>query len=482
MALATTCPQCKTSFKVIPDQLKLRRGLVRCGVCQHVFSGIDYLRYVDDSNKLAAGRGAATRGGGPQALPGRKPEPRAPGGRDAARRSAAPPPAPPASPQTIIAGDEDLKTAFFLADSAFGPYSQTRPEDVHPPTSIRQAEATLTLPDAARTGASTPAHTIIGNTGIIGPIDDADDTAPDRRAGAGASRSTRAGTDASAEGLAGPPTRFAPATPATPSTPSTLSTTPRPATTGPDARSRSTPRPSAPDQRRADRSGRPAGASRSTPAASDLFPPLAEDDDDDEDPDTRAANRLAREARRARRSGFGQGELLSRRRDQEGALATFADYFQPPARRFALVALLLLALVQTVLIHRDELASSGGFMRSIVTTVAWPFGLTVYPVRDLNQLGIESFDILESGEADRLVLSAVLVNRGGHTVRWPAMELTLTDASRTIVVRKVITSAVYLPAGARRDGIGARSEWPIKLTLETRNVQLAGYNVALFYP
>jgi predicted Zn finger-like uncharacterized protein len=46
MALATTCPQCKTSFKVVPDQLKLRRGLVRCGVCQHVFSGIDFISQV----------------------------------------------------------------------------------------------------------------------------------------------------------------------------------------------------------------------------------------------------------------------------------------------------------------------------------------------------------------------------------------------------------------------------------------------------
>jgi predicted Zn finger-like uncharacterized protein len=46
MALATTCPQCKTSFKVVPDQLKLRRGLVRCGMCQHVFSGIDYISQV----------------------------------------------------------------------------------------------------------------------------------------------------------------------------------------------------------------------------------------------------------------------------------------------------------------------------------------------------------------------------------------------------------------------------------------------------
>ncbi len=48
MTLATTCPVCKTSFKVIPDQLKLRRGLVRCGSCHTVFSGIDHLRQVND--------------------------------------------------------------------------------------------------------------------------------------------------------------------------------------------------------------------------------------------------------------------------------------------------------------------------------------------------------------------------------------------------------------------------------------------------
>lgn len=61
MALATTCPQCQTSFKVVPDQLKLRKGLVRCGVCQHVFSGIDNLRYV--SEPRTAPRAAATPSG-----------------------------------------------------------------------------------------------------------------------------------------------------------------------------------------------------------------------------------------------------------------------------------------------------------------------------------------------------------------------------------------------------------------------------------
>ena len=61
MALATTCPQCKTSFKVVPDQLKLRRGLVRCGVCQNVFSGVEHLRYVDkDENEDTAAEAQET--------------------------------------------------------------------------------------------------------------------------------------------------------------------------------------------------------------------------------------------------------------------------------------------------------------------------------------------------------------------------------------------------------------------------------------
>lgn len=54
MTLATTCPQCKTSFKVVSDQLKLRRGMVRCGVCQHVFNGLEHLRLVENPKTKAA--------------------------------------------------------------------------------------------------------------------------------------------------------------------------------------------------------------------------------------------------------------------------------------------------------------------------------------------------------------------------------------------------------------------------------------------
>lgn len=39
MALTTRCPNCRTAFKVVADQLRVRNGLVRCGSCGTVFDG-----------------------------------------------------------------------------------------------------------------------------------------------------------------------------------------------------------------------------------------------------------------------------------------------------------------------------------------------------------------------------------------------------------------------------------------------------------
>lgn len=58
MALTTRCPQCGTSFKVVPDQLRVRNGLVRCGVCVTVFDGRACL--LPGADPLAAGLSVAT--------------------------------------------------------------------------------------------------------------------------------------------------------------------------------------------------------------------------------------------------------------------------------------------------------------------------------------------------------------------------------------------------------------------------------------
>ena len=59
MALATRCPHCNTTFRVVEDQLKLYSGIVRCGVCHEIFNATDYI--VDDSAPANTGSPVSSR-------------------------------------------------------------------------------------------------------------------------------------------------------------------------------------------------------------------------------------------------------------------------------------------------------------------------------------------------------------------------------------------------------------------------------------
>ena len=41
--MKTRCPECPTTFRVSPEQLKARAGKVRCGQCQSIFNALDSL-------------------------------------------------------------------------------------------------------------------------------------------------------------------------------------------------------------------------------------------------------------------------------------------------------------------------------------------------------------------------------------------------------------------------------------------------------
>ena len=51
MSLITRCPACGTMFKVVPDQLRISEGWVRCGHCADVFDATAHLQ--PDDEKLA---------------------------------------------------------------------------------------------------------------------------------------------------------------------------------------------------------------------------------------------------------------------------------------------------------------------------------------------------------------------------------------------------------------------------------------------
>jgi predicted Zn finger-like uncharacterized protein len=155
--MATRCTACGTVFRVVPDQLRVSEGWVRCGRCSEVFNAAEALLDLDTGApragladtprapvKFGASRGAAGPASPPPALADFGLRPR----RDSA--AAAPSPSQPAEPERAAErsieraparDDEPMPTmdeavSRFAADAADGPG-----------TAETAAEPGLPLPD-----------------------------------------------------------------------------------------------------------------------------------------------------------------------------------------------------------------------------------------------------------------------------------------------------------------------------------------------
>ncbi len=163
----------------------------------------------------------------------------------------------------------------------------------------------------------------------------------------------------------------------------------------------------------------------------------------------------------------------------------FADRRGIALAFFALALALALAL-QFVVAQRATIAVRAPALAPLLEAALAPFGLSVGVPSDLDALTIESFELQASADPDILEMRALLRNRADHPVRWPSMQLTLTDRSDRVLVRRTLDPHDYLrEAGAAPgEGVPPQTEWPLHLALEARDLNLAGYDyrVRLFYP
>lgn len=178
------------------------------------------------------------------------------------------------------------------------------------------------------------------------------------------------------------------------------------------------------------------------------------------------------------------------REDDESAI----DYFSAERRGVGFIgrhgplallgaALLVVALgAQWAIAQRSMIAARLPALAPVMSAMLAPFGLRVGPPRDLESLTIESFELQASATPGVLAMSALLRNRADYAVRWPSMQLTLTDPTNRVLVRKVLGPADYLREPGAGEGLPPRAEWPVRLALEADDLQPAGYSVILFYP
>jgi hypothetical protein len=151
----------------------------------------------------------------------------------------------------------------------------------------------------------------------------------------------------------------------------------------------------------------------------------------------------------------------------------------------SLVAALAL-LGQLAYLWRDELAVRWPPARPWLASACRPLGCVVgYPVH-AESITIESAAVqtLAPG-ANTYVLTALLRNRDAIDLRYPTLELVLTDLQDQPILRRDLRPEDYLAGLAGHSaatGFPAQSELPIRIAFELTGLRFAGYRLNQLYP
>lgn len=210
-------------------------------------------------------------------------------------------------------------------------------------------------------------------------------------------------------------------------------------------------------------------------------------------PDEEAAARARRERRRRRAQQHAER--------QPSPAATEADPESAPAflrqgesgRRgfsivFALGTLLLAATLgaQLAILFRTDLVTRFPALRPSVVQLCQAAGCSVgWPTR-AELLAVVGSELQAIPGTDLLELTAVIRSRAGFRVALPAVEVTLTDTQNRTLARKVFAPVDYLasngePSSRIDEGLGAGSDYTVRITFEARGLNAAGFVVYPFY-
>lgn len=424
MSQITRCPSCLTSFQVTQSQLAQASGWVRCGRCDQIFDGAMYMiDGADDDAPILEPTPADAGGARAQQAQGDEPA----AAIDPATAGSGPnPPSPnlglltPARPASAPAFAEPVMALPDPTDLL---------DHIRPTAAGDDGPMEPTLDPVEEPGEPEPSSGSgnLVDSDAVGP-DAADSDVADQEAMAPPEEAqpgpgTQLATPADAPQQASDPAPIPPALP-------TLGSEPTLADADADAEE---PAPLLQDVR--------PGAFQATPA-------------DHAEPSFVA---------RARRRAFWNHGLVR-------------------TGLWLLTLLLGVALGgQWVLHERDRLAAEHPQWAPALNALCQTMGCTVAPYRKLDALAITSSSLKRLND-DAFELDVSLRNRAAVAVAVPALELTLTDLSERILVRRVLRPA-ELDAPERLAAHGQwRSQRALVLDPQAGVSGVVNYKLQMFYP
>lgn len=431
MSLITRCPNCSTMFKIVPDQLRISEGWVRCGHCSDIFDASRHLQSHDEVARVAEGAGDPAPG--PASAP-----------VAAAAAAAASPPSTPALDFPPLSDDP-------VAVSPPVPAGAAAPTDA-PSVWLRRSGASALL---HRGDAPAPAD---------GQDEDEDLFHP-RSGHSTAWQETRQEPYA---GLAP-----APANPFDDTDPA---------------------HPPAPSSRAPSASGRPVPTEGplAVPILTEDVPSALLLQTADSDVAQSPLYDSVFAVHESPMGGTAEAEVEAD--SDEDAKLLELDFVRIAERkafwrRPAIVAasalvcvLLALALAgQAALRERDRLAATVPALRPVLAALCVPLSCQVGPRRQIEAIAIEG-SAFNKTRGNLYQLSIDLRNSATTPLAMPALELTLTDADGQTLVRRVLEPTdlrapqLLQPQGAWSGTLPMRMQDPAMAS------RIAGYGLLAFYP
>ena len=150
------------------------------------------------------------------------------------------------------------------------------------------------------------------------------------------------------------------------------------------------------------------------------------------------------------------------------------------------VALGALLLVQLLVYFRDDLVTQMPWTRGALVQLCAPLGCEVSYVRRKDRIIIIGSSLQQTSGSlkgeQAYSLKLTLQNRNDYPQPWPSLLLSLSDASDTVLVRKVIPPEQYLPESIGTNPFGARQEMAIEIPITVSGFAISGFELQRFFP
>ncbi len=146
---------------------------------------------------------------------------------------------------------------------------------------------------------------------------------------------------------------------------------------------------------------------------------------------------------------------------------------------FFLASLILILLLagQMAYRFRTELATAMPALKDVYSGL----NIDVPLPQHAEMISIEGSDLQADAARNLLILNASIKNRAAWSQTYPLLELTLTDARDTVLLRRSFKPADYLPADSP-PVFGPHADLAIRLWLDTHGAVAAGYRLYVYYP